>query len=156
MNIIVRPFSSAPLWFSFSCHCTSSFFSFSTSPPHSWATPIPHAPTSQSVQCSNITFSFTQQLIISFLNPPSPRHPTLMVSPNIIHISSFKTLASNMLWDTYFSHKKSKFLKTAISTSGIDSLAMTAVKRNISILLEIIQPACFGAGCYIEMATSYH
>ena len=21
---------------------------------------------------------------------------------------------------------------------------------------EIIQPACFGAGCYIEMATSYH
>ena len=37
-----------------------------------------------------------------------------------------------------FSHKKSKFLKTAISTSGIDSLAITAVKRNISILLEII------------------
>ena len=134
--MMVRPFSSAPLWFSFSCHCTSSFFSFSTSPPHSWATPIPHAPTSQSVQCSNIIFFFTQQLIISFFKPPP--HPTLMVSPNIIHISSFKTLASNKLWDTYFSHKKSKFLKTAISTPGIDSLAMTAVKRNISILLEIL------------------
>ena len=38
------------------------------------------------------------------------------------------------------------------------AFAVTSVSDGIVIIIIIIiiQPACFGAGCYIEMATSYH
>ena len=30
------------------------------------------------------------------------------------------------------------------------------VMMMVALVVLVIQPACFGAGCYIEMATSYH
>ena len=51
----------------------------------------------------------------------------------------------------------SNFFLHLLSLFKIDlALVFWTKSGNFSAQIIIIQPACFGAGCYIEMATSYH